>query len=667
MATVDEIKKLFPDYFTKNYRGQLNEDVIKKILKLYEEEKIGSNKIAERLLKENKLNINQGVIGRILTKARKNNIVRTIPKKELTSVTEQIVQGKDRKINNVVREITELDRKQRTNIPIDARYKIVFATPQGKTTKIPAEFIGVKYFNTKAEADTALNKRLTSDFLTPEDPNASKLKRQRTRSENVKAVTKGSSAADKENIKAIEGGITEINKYFKNSPELINTTPFGKNIKAMMSLRLDKETGNFYSKLRPDNYYLDKAKEGQLFDLFDINPVAGKKPGGRFATNVNISPNQFNRAFVGAQLSNFFNKGVNQETASQLDSILKERNIRVDLPNIGKVGASGADVAFDSTTGSFPRIIKTLETMEAPEEIKNLFRSVAELKPGSNSYKKICNLPLANGGGVAGCVERIAEDPIDAAAKLKKSLNNVESGPLLKVKESASGVLNFAKRGGKFGAFAAVGAGAAAIVKPFMNDDVSTYLSDEGQQKNMLKSMVLDPITQPDEKITEDEVNVFDKAYLPTLGAVTAAGAVPGGKRLFDVRKRMGAGNIRSALSPIKGVLGKGLAATGTPLGIAALEPLYIASQIAEGDSLGEIATNPLNYLAPAFMGGLSKEATRFASPLASKIMRLGASPAALKTFSRRFGLPGLALSSGVSAYEMFRNKREGRGLFDDG
>ncbi len=28
MATVDEIKKLFPDYFTKNYRGQLNEDII---------------------------------------------------------------------------------------------------------------------------------------------------------------------------------------------------------------------------------------------------------------------------------------------------------------------------------------------------------------------------------------------------------------------------------------------------------------------------------------------------------------------------------------------------------------------------------------------------------------------------------------------------------------
>ena len=359
------------------------------------------------------------------------------------------------------------------------------------------------------------------------------------------------------------------------------------------------------------------------------------------------------------------------------DSRAFQKNYGVDTPIIEykpgeKLDASKFVKNFDKLTPEAQANVSQLADQGIALRSKAmpmgaLLNSIAELKPGSNAYKKICSLPLAKGGGVAGCVERIAEDPVEAAAKLKKSLDNVESGPLLKVKNAATGFLNFAKRGGKFGALAAVGAGAAAIVKPYMNDDVSTYLSDEGQQKNMLKSMILDPITQPDEKITEDEVNVFDKAYLPTLGAVTAAGAVPGGKRLFDVRKRMGAGNIRAALSPIKGVLGKGLAAAGTPLGIAALEPLYIASQISEGDSLGEIATNPLNYLAPAFAGGLSKEATRFVGPTASKVMRLGVSPTALKTFSRRFGLPGLAVSSGISAYEMFRNKKEGRGLFDDG
>ena len=298
--------------------------------------------------------------------------------------------------------------------------------------------------------------------------------------------------------------------------------------------------------------------------------------------------------------------------------------------------------------------------------VRNSLVKAAETNEGG-----VCQIFRAEGGRIgfaagSNCARQMEmafdTDPV----KTTEQINKIKTVPE-KVKSAGMGFLNLVKRGGKFGALAAVGAGAAAIVKPFMNDDVSTYLSDEGQQKNMLKSMILDPITQPDEKITEDEVNVFDKAYLPTLGAVTAAGAIPGGKRLFDVRKRMGAGNIRAALSPIRGVLGKGLAATGTPLGIAALEPLYLASQISEGDSLGEIATNPLNYLAPAFAGGLSREATRFVGPTASKVMRLGISPTALKTFSRRFGLPGLALSSGISGFEMLQNYRAGRGLFDDG
>ena len=60
---------------------------------------------------------------------------------------------------------------------------------------------------------------------------------------------------------------------------------------------------------------------------------------------------------------------------NELDRILKSLNIKVDLPTVGKVGATGADVAFDSKTGSFPRILKTLENLDAPDEIKNLFKS----------------------------------------------------------------------------------------------------------------------------------------------------------------------------------------------------------------------------------------------------------------------------------------------------
>ena len=151
-----------------------------------------------------------------------------------------------------------------------------------------------------------------------------------------------------------------------------------------------------------------------------------------------------------------------------------------------------------------------------------------------------------------------------------------------------------------------------------------------------------------------------------------AAGMVPGGKRVYDVRRRGGvfptaegtkvlkpAGPVRSALG-LKGVLGKGLAATATPLGLAALEPLHLAGQIQSGDSLTDIATNPLNYLGPTFASGLTKEATRFASPMASKIIRMGMSPTALRGLSR-FGGLGLAASlgiQGVMKYDDWRNKR---------
>ena len=268
-------------------------------------------------------------------------------------------------------------------------------------------------------------------------------------------------------------------------------------------------------------------------------------------------------------------------------------------------------------------------------------------------------LNYQTGGISSTCAEAIQKDPVGSAKKLQNL--DVQSGPLAKVKSAASTFLNVAKKGGRFGAFAAVGAAGAGLVKQFTSDDPTSYLSDENQQKNMLIDMVTEPVME------ERDPGITSSAQLPVLGATVAAGMIPGGKRLMEVRKRQGAGAVRAATGPLKGLLGKGLAATGTPLGMLALEPLYIGQQIAEGDSLGEIATNPLNYLGPAFAGSLSKEATRFAGPKMANLMRLGISPTALKTVSRRFGLPGLALSAGISGYEMYQNKKAGRGLFDDG
>jgi len=320
---------------------------------------------------------------------------------------------------------------------------------------------------------------------------------------------------------------------------------------------------------------------------------------------------------------------------------------------------------------------RKLVTEEISTKARNLFLQEATI-PNS----PICNIVAkrkADGGRIAfangsNCAIEVAEafdkNPKGFAQEVNKLPE--ESGAFNKVKSAASKFLNVAKKGGRFAAFAGVGA-AAGAVKQFMSDDPTSYLSDENQQKNMLIDMVTEPVME------ERDPGITSSAQLPVLGAVTAAGAIPGGAKYYKDRRgirpndkftgpmKQGVGKIRAAASPISGLLGKGLAATGTPLGMLALEPLYIGSQLAAGDSLGEIATNPINYLGAAFASPLTQQATKFTSPAVSSIMRLGISPTMLKTVSRRFGLPGLALSAGISGYEMYQNKKAGRGLFDDG
>jgi len=292
----------------------------------------------------------------------------------------------------------------------------------------------------------------------------------------------------------------------------------------------------------------------------------------------------------------------------------------------------------------------------------------------------VCQIFRAEGGRIgfaagSNCVTQMENAVDNDPVKLSQDINKLpeQSGVINKFKSAANTFLNVAKKGGRFGAFAAVGAAGAGLVKQFTSDDPTSYLSDENQQKNMLIDMVTEPVME------ERDPGITSDAQLPVLGAVTAAGAIPGGAEYYKDRRgirpndkftgpmKQGVGKIRAAASPISGLLGKGLAATGTPLGMLALEPLYIGSQLAAGDSVGEIATNPINYLGAAFASPLTQQATKFASPAVSSIMRLGISPTMLKTVSRRFGLPGLALSAGISGYEMYQNKKAGRGLFDDG
>ena len=322
-------------------------------------------------------------------------------------------------------------------------------------------------------------------------------------------------------------------------------------------------------------------------------------------------------------------------------------------------------------------IKKTLASGKLTPELTEVFgeksatnlinRSQKLIEFAKKDTNRICRIfggaKLADGG--QGCGAQMAaaldEDPIGTATKVQGLQS--EGGSVNRIKNAATSFLNIAKKGGKFGALAAVGAAGAGVVKTFMNDDPTTYLSNEEQQKNMLIDMVTG---QLDDSPVE-EAPIGD-AYLPTFGAATVAGTAAVAPSTIDAARSGALGATKSGITKTAlKTLGRGLTATATPLGLLATEPLYLAEQIQEGDSLAEMATNPFNYLGPAFMGQVSDFATKgLKSPGIAKAMRLGISPGALKTVSRRFGLPGLALSLGISGYEMFDDYRNKRGMFSE-
>jgi len=297
--------------------------------------------------------------------------------------------------------------------------------------------------------------------------------------------------------------------------------------------------------------------------------------------------------------------------------------------------------------------------LDIPEN-KKLDLFIKSVKGTKGACREL--LASALGGPIDTCEAVIRQDPEAAARKINRI--SEQSGPINKVKNAATKFLQspLTKGAGKFGAIAAGGAVAAGFVKQFMNDDPTTYLSNEEQQKNLLMDMVTGSLDD-----TPEESPAIGDAYLPALGGTLAAGTAVTAPSTIKIARSGALGAKKSGITKTAlKTLGKGLAATTTPLGLLATEPLYLADQVQQGDSLGEIATNPFNYFGAAFASDADRIVSRGLNPTIAKTMRLGISPTALKTVSRRFGLPGLALSLGISGYETYDDFKNKRGFFSN-
>jgi len=288
-------------------------------------------------------------------------------------------------------------------------------------------------------------------------------------------------------------------------------------------------------------------------------------------------------------------------------------------------------------------------SIELQKKANKMLKSADKLT--SREQLALCSL-LSRGGLPGDCRAAIQNDPVKAAQIFDEAPNT--SGTMQKVKTAATGFLNFLKGPGPktFGAGAAVGA-AIGLVKAFRNDDPTSYLSNEDQQKSMLVDMATQPVSLDIERPA-----ILDY-QLPALGGTLAAGTALAAPSTIKASKSRGLGIEKKRPTP--GLAKTGLRVLGRGLGIAASPALLapfalgdIASQISEGDTPEDIATNPFNYLYPAFADQTPK-LTRGLSPTLRKVARLGLSGPALRILSRA-GIGGFAASAAI----------QGLGLLDD-
>tara|TARA_B110000305_G_scaffold72598_1_gene81430 strand:- start:620 stop:2500 length:1881 start_codon:yes stop_codon:yes gene_type:complete len=121
------------------------------------------------------------------------------------------------------------------------------------------------------------------------------------------------------------------------------------------------------------------------------------------------------------------------------------------------------------------------------------------------------------------------------------------------------------------------------------------------------------------------------------------------------------------AFKPIKKnflkTVGKTLAKVGAPLPTALLDSYFIGKQIQDDKPAAEIAKDPLNWLGLATMSTLTKVGGVTGSGTANSILRLGMNPGLIRGISRFAGIPGLAISTALTAYDQYDKYKNEEGL----
>ena len=408
----------------------------------------------------------------------------------------------------------------------------------------------------------------------------------------------------------------EINKFFKNDPKRLFNTTFGNNTKDLIDARF--KDGKITFNKRPNSYYQKLIDKG-IYSEFDVSPARFKKKSLRYPINLNVAPSQFNSAFI-EQVDRYFRKNNNPEALNEVTEFLKSKNLRLNIPDVGTIGAE-ADVAFVPETGKTPRIDKTLQILgyegDEVEELKKVYNDA----PDGSPIRKNLDAEFKCADG---CFIKVAnKNP-------ERIINQIQSNPeKIKSLIQTTGVTTADK-----------------IPQPPLKPEVENI-------KAINEFMERNPRVQYNKDVGAFETPNGDVATQEDL-------------KLYAEENPMEVKVGTEPPTPNKSVLktvGRTLAKVGTPLPTALIDGYFINKQMDEGKSTAEIAKDPLNWIGLAAMEPLSKVSGVAEKGGMNAVLRLGLNPATIRGISRFAGLPGLAISTAMTAYDQYKKYQNEEGF----
>ena len=325
-----------------------------------------------------------------------------------------------------------------------------------------------------------------------------------------------------------------------------------------------------------------------------------------------------------------FKKGnISKEEAAKQ---LKKINVRVKLPGTKSyIGAK--DIAPTQAVGAAKREVSKmfLERIKEDPNVVNKIVDAFALKVKSIPGGCRAVVTRALGGPIDACEAIIKADPKAAAVKLNNAITATK-GPLKELKEDSKKLANFIDTGQI--------TTADKLPRP---DDAK--LADTFKETNLRWNNDIGAFVTPDEDIASQ---ADLKKYAADNPMEVKVGEEP-----------LKAATNKSVLANV----GKAMARVGAPLPVAAIDAYFIGQQVKEGKGTAEIASNPLNWLGLATMEPLAKASGIAEGGGLNKALRLGLNPATIRGITRFAGLPGLAVSTAMTAYDQYQKYKDGEGF----